>query len=989
MPPRSSPAEEMQRARQDARRRQILAAQVRLLYSNANIGVGVTLVAMGILTCLHWGLVPHVVMISWCLYMFLVSVGRFTLARRYWRSAPSILETSRWQAAFGIGAGLGGAGWGAAGILLYPENNLANQVFLVFILGGMILGAASVLAPRPDAFLAFILPTGLAPAVRLVVHGDEAHLAMGLLVGLFTLATLLTTRQIHLTIVSALNLQFENQDLVTDLQASLRERKRSEEALGLSEQRFRAIFSQAEVGISQTSPDKVWLAVNNRFCEMLGYTETELRGKTFLEVTHPEDVEESGRAVRRLLAGEIPSWHAEKRYIRKDGTIVWARVFVSLVRDERNVPQYFICAVDDITEKIQIESALRESERRLELAQEAARLGVWDTDLRTNTTTFSGVYASLYGLPDGHPPLSHTEWLTLVHPADRDRVESQRHESIEQERFIDTEFRVVWPDGSVHWLLGKGAVFLDDSGRPDRLVGVNLDITARKQADAALLESEQRFRRVFEEGPLGLGLVGKNYHFEKVNGALCQMVGYSEAELLQRSFVDITHPDDVQADVELAGLLFRGEIPSFKLRKRYVKKSGEVIWVDLTASVIRDKEGQPIYGLAMIEDITEAKRIQEEAIAGQKLESLGVLAGGIAHDFNNLLGGILSQTELASANLDEGTRPDEELKNIRAVAIRGAEIVRQLMTYAGQESATLELVDVSWLVEEMIELLEVVVSKHATLRLVLDKNAPAVFANRAMIHQILINLVTNASEAIGERDGVVEITTARGTGEADSSTAPGGVRGCDYLQLEVSDTGRGIEPELQARIFDPFFTTKSHGRGLGLAVVHGIVKRLGGTITVRNETRQGTTVRILLPSAGKSPTQRRDGVAAKTPRAACGTILLVEDEEPLRLAVSKMLRRAGFAVLEAASGSDALIMLQTHTNDVTVMLLDVTLPGIASTEVLREAKRLRPDLLVILTSAYNEESIAAKFAAFAPLPFLRKPYLLTELLTLLEPQVQT
>jgi len=198
----------------------MLGAQVRLLYGNANVGVGVTLAATAILGRLQWGVAPHSIILGWCLYMFLVSVARFILGRLYWRTVPSSLETSRWGARFAIGAGLAGAGWGAAGIWLYPEAHLANQVFLVFILGGMMLGSASVLAPRLNAFLAFIVPTGLAPAVRLVVQGDEAHLAMGLLAGLFTLATLMTTRRIHLTIVSSLNLQFENQDLVEDLQAA-------------------------------------------------------------------------------------------------------------------------------------------------------------------------------------------------------------------------------------------------------------------------------------------------------------------------------------------------------------------------------------------------------------------------------------------------------------------------------------------------------------------------------------------------------------------------------------------------------------------------------------------------------------------------------------------------------------------------------------------------------------------------------------------------
>jgi signal transduction histidine kinase/ActR/RegA family two-component response regulator len=219
MTPLSPPADAAP-ARRDSRRLQILAAQIRLLYGNSNLGIAVTLVATAVLGRLQWKVVPHSIVLGWFLFMLLISVARFVLGRRFWRTRPSDLQTARWGTAFATGAGLAGVGWGAAGILLYPEANLANQVFLFFILGGMMLGAASLLAPRPAAFLAFIVPTGLAPVIRLLIQGDEAHLAMGLLAVLFTIATLVTTTRIHLTILSSVSLQFENQDLVEDLRAA-------------------------------------------------------------------------------------------------------------------------------------------------------------------------------------------------------------------------------------------------------------------------------------------------------------------------------------------------------------------------------------------------------------------------------------------------------------------------------------------------------------------------------------------------------------------------------------------------------------------------------------------------------------------------------------------------------------------------------------------------------------------------------------------------
>jgi signal transduction histidine kinase len=247
----------------------------------------------------------------------------------------------------------------------------------------------------------------------------------------------------------------------------------------------------------------------------------------------------------------------------------------------------------------------------------------------------------------------------------------------------------------------------------------------------------------------------------------------------------------------------------------------------------------------MVEDITEIKRTQEEALVRQKLESVGTLAGGIAHDFNNLLGAVQAQAELALVEVDIGSSCKEELTAIRDVAIRGSEIVRQLMIYAGKETTDVQLVDLSKIVEEMLSLLKISVTKHAVIEANLDQDLPAIRASAAQLRQIVMNLITNASDAIRDREGVIRVITRRvplkGESAAKlSTTLPDG----DYAQLEVSDTGCGMSVQTQARVFDPFFTTKSAGRGLGLAVVQGIVRNLGGAIELTSEPNKGSTFQI-------------------------------------------------------------------------------------------------------------------------------------------------
>ena len=389
--------------------------------------------------------------------------------------------------------------------------------------------------------------------------------------------------------------------------------------MGTSDQIPQEIFDHAAVGIAQISLDGTFLRVNRKYCEMFGYSEAELLTKTVRDINPPDDRTEVLAGCQQLQAGAITSHSVEKRYLRKDGTVFWGRLHRSLIRNHENVAQYFVAVVEDTTDKVQMEQALREREQQLVLVQSAARLGVWDRDLRTDVTATAGHYAQLRGLQPDSSQITHEEWLAMIHPDDRERVEADLQECIERTHIWDEEFRVVWPDGSVRWLLAKGRVFLGEKGRPVRMSGVTLDVTERKRVDEELRESEERFRRVFEEGPIGLALVGRDFHFLKVNRALCQMVGYSEEALLEMSFPDITHPDDLASDLGLAEALFRGELPFFKLQKRYIKKDGGIIWANLTASVIHDRDGEPRYGLGMIEDITDFKRAEEELALSKAL----------------------------------------------------------------------------------------------------------------------------------------------------------------------------------------------------------------------------------------------------------------------------------------------------------------------------------------------------------------------------------
>jgi two-component system cell cycle sensor histidine kinase/response regulator CckA len=386
-------------------------------------------------------------------------------------------------------------------------------------------------------------------------------------------------------------------------------------------------------------------------------------------------------------------------------------------------------------------------------------------------------------------------------------------------------------------------------------------------------------------------------------------------------------------------------------------------------------------------DITDFKRTQEEALARQKLESLGVLAGGIAHDFNNLLSSILAQAELAEQELAVGTDPRQELQLIKNVAIRAGEMVRELMVYSGQDSASFEPLDLSGLVREILELLKISISKQAILKVDLPENLPPVRANAVQMRQVVMNLITNASEALGDKKGVISVTVAKvGSGQDSLPDRQSNARVDDYLQMEVSDTGCGMTAEVLSRIFDPFFTTKFAGRGLGLAAVQGIIRSHGGSINAVSCPGKGTHFQILIPCIGQTALDSREitiPASASNNDGVTGTVLVVEDEEELRFAVSKMLRKERFSVIEAGDGTTGASLFLANEHQIDVVLLDLTLPGMSGPDLLAELDRIRPGVKVILTTAYSQDLVYSSIGKQHAWSYIRKPYQFGEIVNLL------
>jgi PAS domain S-box-containing protein len=516
------------------------------------------------------------------------------------------------------------------------------------------------------------------------------------------------------------------------------------------------------------------------------------------------------------------------------------------------------------------------------------------------------------------------------------------------------------------------------------IVPLSVLVAEQRRTELSLRESEERFRNMADNAPVMIWVSGPDQRCTFFNRGWLDFTGRTLDQELGDGWAEGVHSHDLDRCLEIYTTSFEAR-RGFQMEYRLRRQDGQYRWV-LDEGVPRFEQGRVFVGyIGSCIDITDIKRAQEEALARQKLETLGVMTSGIAHDFNNLAGSILANAELAEMHLAQGLSPRGEIEGIKTVAIRASQIVRELMTYSGQDKPSREPVDMSRLVEDTLKLLKVSISKHATLRTDLYPDLPPVLGSAAQFRQVVMNLIINASEAIGETDGVIHVATSLVIGEtgAAEEAAPAAAR---YVRLEVSDTGCGVPESVRSRIFDPFFSTKFAGRGMGLAVVQSIVRDHGGAITLISEPGRGTTFEIVLPceseAADVGPAVPTRAAGARTDPAA-GAILVVEDEEVLRIAVAALLRKRGFAVIEASDGTTAIALLRAHSSEIGTVLLDVTVPGVSSREVFNEARLLRPSITIVLTSAHSKETVDATFAGITVERFIRKPFQMDDLMGML------
>jgi PAS domain S-box-containing protein len=577
--------------------------------------------------------------------------------------------------------------------------------------------------------------------------------------------------------------------------------------------------------------------------------------------------------------------------------------------------------------------------------------------------------------------LEGRRFLDLVHPDDLPSTHEALSRLASQEQILNFTNRYRCKDGSYRWIEWRSMP------RGQTIFAVARDITDRITMENALRRNEERLQSIFRAAPVGIGVVVDRVIVE-ANDRLCAMTGYARDELLGRS-ARMLYP--TQEEYERVGRVKYAEINergTGSIETYWRRKDGTELVVILSSTPLVPEDLHAGVTFTAL-DITERRQAEEERRRlesrmqqTQKLESLGVLAGGIAHDFNNILMAVLGHADLVQAELPGNSAAREHIVEIERASRRAADLCRQMLAYSGKGRFIVKALDLSEVIREMLPMLEVSISKKSILRLNLSAELPPVEADVAQLRQVVMNLVINASEAIGESNGVIHLCTgevACETGQlagvwTDEKLAPG-----TYVYLDVTDTGCGMDEATRTRIFEPFFSTKFTGRGLGLAAVIGIVRGHHGAIKVYSEPGRGSTFRVLLPASAQPVEHLGDTGSSPSEWRGSGCVLLVDDEEHVRKVAAAMLERLGFTVVTVSDGREAVAQLAAAPERFACVIMDFTMPGMDGEETFGELRRLRPDIKVLLTSGYNEQEAVQRFVGKGLAGFIQKPYILSTL----------
>lgn len=648
----------------------------------------------------------------------------------------------------------------------------------------------------------------------------------------------------------------------------------------------------------------------------------------------------------------------------------------------------------DLIERKQLEDEYRESAERLDLAMSVNNDGIFDWDVPKDFIYYDPRYYTMAGYEPGDYPGTYDEWAKRVHPEDFVHTEKAVKAYLAGELLeYDEEFRFKCKDGTWMWIRARiKVVERDENGAPLRIVGTHTDITASKQAEEALKESERRYRQMFRDNKAIKFLIDpSDGRIVEANNAAVEFYQYPLDRLISMkiSEINMLPPDKIQK-----------EMNDTKNKEKHFfvfphkKSSGEIRTVEVYSSPIT-VQGKTLL-FSIVHDVTERekaaaenKQLKAQWRQSQKLEAVGTLAGGIAHDFNNILGIILGYADMAKGGAPPDSKLSRDLSKIIQTSHRARDLVQQILTFSRQAQIEKVSLRPKPIIKETLKMLRASIPSTIEIQENISRDCGNIDANPTQLHQILLNLCTNASHAMEGKGGILKVDL----GIADSLplelTAEKPEAEDTFLELSISDTGGGIAPGIIDRIFDPFFTTKEEGKGtgMGLAITYGIVKDYGGAIIVNSQLGKGTTFQIYLPRSKRETMPLPPKEA--TPAEGKERILFVDDEELLTELGKDMLERLGYHVIAKQRSIEALEAFQNQPDEFDLVITDQTMPGMTGFDLARRMLQIRPDIPIILCTGYSalvdEEMVKAQGIK----AFVRKPVTMTSIAQLIRKLMNT
>lgn len=763
--------------------------------------------------------------------------------------------------------------------------------------------------------------------------------------------------------------------------ANRKAHRQSERKLQESEKRLQLALSAAGMGVWE------WNLQNNRIYwspECYQITKTESFNNTlqgFLDLIHPEDAPKILALAEDAITNKN-HYVADFRIINSQSEIQWLSNFGIAEYDQDGKPLRLIGTIQDITERKKAEVALLDSEEKFRALVQATSQYVWTSHPDLSQDEFPKWWSDLTGQTIEES--QNFGWINVIHPEDRETAKAGWQKALEQKTPMSLIYRLLTKKGEYRYFALRGVPVYDNDGNLRRWVGALNDITERKQNEEELKRSEQRFRSlvsataqiVWTADPKGVLLSAHTPYGESIDGA---------SNNIGEEWYSRIHPDDKERVLATFSNAIQSKT-NYRCEYKMSFSNDDYHYIIARGMPVFEKDGSVREWIGTLTDITESKLAEAELLKkeeqlrqAQKLESIGRLAGGIAHDFNNMLTVINGYSDLVIRSLKDDNPLRRKIEEIKIAGERAAELTNQLLTFSRRQLLKPELIDVNQIISDTGVMLQRLIGEDIQIIKELNPNLSKIKADSGQISQILMNLVINSRDAMPQGGNIVIKTDNVYLDEEFVNYNIGANIG-DYVLLRISDNGVGMGEEIKTHIFEPFFTTKEvgYGTGLGLSTVYGIVSQSGGYISVDSKVGKGTTFDIYLPGIKESVSPLEKPIPRIEFTEGTETILLVEDEELVRKLSRQILESAGYKVIEASNGAEALLICEQIDNKIDLLITDVVMPEMSGRELADKLSEICP--LVLFTSGYTDDAIVRHGVTNVNFNFLQKPFTFDELI---------